>query len=349
MFTRQASQVQNAVRNQFGSVPTAQDMVLALCNCAQTLEHRGPLDFSFTDPYIGTYPGIQPPAGLLPPPRPGVSQPPPPPGVTLINFPPWNPIPWNPLPPVDWPVQYPIPQDAGGINATFSSPQYAVNVAGDSHFHSVDARTVVTENHTTEQFQNFGDTYTFGDTYVSQDTYVGGDTIHQGDTVHEGNTTHEGDTIQEGDVVNEGPQTHLSEAHHYGQNFFYNPVFVAGGPIRNVSVVTDITLAINGCDIELTYFKRPIQTLAQRVNANARVVRSITANRSSQVVTNVTWDAANKKFVKTTRTIEFFGCDPAATANADVFVAQGAKFDSDNCEIAVDAADPPEYTPIIAP
>jgi len=363
VFTLQANQIQSALRSAYGNTATAQDMVQALCNCAQTVEHRGPMDFSFVNPGTGGLPlGTPPPAGLVD--FPGISDRPPP-GLTLqvIEFPPWVPIEWDPIPFIDMPDPLPnppfvFPDGPGTVpplppgNWTgipdFFRPQPTVNIGGPVFSGPIYSGPIQTNNLTTNNIYNQGD------------TFVGGDTIHEGDVIHNGDTTFEGDTINRNQVTNEGPVTNLqqhfnqgpvvnlAEHHHHGPNIFHGGIVIIdrGQALQPnfKTVVTDARLEINGCDIELVYDTENVLVLGGAGGIQRR--SSITAGRESEVVTDVDYDNATKAFTKDTRTITFFGCVPEATAEATVFTATGAKFDSDNCEITEDTASPPEYMPI---
>jgi len=405
MFTRQATQLQSALQGQFGNTPTAQDMIQALCNCAQVMEHRGPMDFTFTDPNYLPYPGLTPPPGLAPPI--GISggapvAPRPAPGMTVINFPPWQPITWDNIPFVDWPAQaspsgrsgdpgrlpggspgwgyWPGPASpwilSGGFSAGgmpgmsgspgmpgshgsqmaspesfFSGPQYTMNVAGPSFVENIDARTMQTQVFNTDHVTNTGDTFNFGDTFVSGDTFIDGDTYHGGDTIHNGPTINRRQVTNEGDVTNEGPVATYGDEHHYGDNTFHGPVAVIanGAPQRltAISVLTTIDLDVVNGDLQLKADFRRVVVFAAA--GPVRAVVNAQPNEAVTITTDVTWDAANRKFVKTRRAYTVFGKPAANAANTDVFKATPAKFDPTECKIVEDNGNPPEYDPVLPP
>jgi hypothetical protein len=344
MFTRQATQLQSALRGEYGNTPTAQDMIQALCNCAQTIEHRGPMSFSFIDPNYTPYPGISPPPGLAPPVgAPQGSSNPVQPGNTFITFPPWDPIPFDPFPFLPW--------DPAGPAQFFSGPQYTMQVTGDSYVENIDSRTTQTQEFRTEHITNTGDTYTFGDSYTSNDTYVGGDTYFGGETVHQGPTTHLGPVTNRQSTVHEGPVTNYGDQHHHGQNTFHAPITViinnVPHQIKRIPVVTAVSLVIqpNG-DLRLEAKRQEIAVFAAD-RALPQVDRLQPLDIT--VTTDVTWNAATRTFVKTRRDYKLFGKPAADAVDTDVFVAQPAKFDPDTCAIVADNDDPPEYDPIESP
>jgi hypothetical protein len=413
MFTRQATQLQSAIQGQFGNTPTAQDMIQALCNCSQTIEHRGPMDFTFTDPNYLPYPGLTPPPGLAPPisPSGGSSVAPRPAfGQTFINFPPWQPVTWDNLPFVDWPAlsspagrsgdtgrepgtspgwsYWPGPMSpwflsgggpggqgpsgmggSSGMNGSpggpgsigaemaspesfFSGPQYTMNVGGPSFVQNIDAQTIQTHTFATDQVSNTGDTFTFGDVFIGGDTYSEGDTYIGGDTVHNNRTINRRRVTNEGDVTNEGPVTNYGDTHHYGPHLFHGAMGVVLNnvphQIQRVNVVTDLDL-------------RVLATGALQLRANFRQLAVFSVGAPNQrfvnaqpgenvtVTTDVTWNAADRTFVKTRRAFAVFGRPTAAAVNTDVFASAPAQFDPSLCEIVPDNGEPPEYDPILPP
>lgn len=416
MFTLQANQLQSALRAQFGNTPTAQDMVQALCNCAQVIEHRGPMQFSFSDPSMGALPPNVPlPAGLAAPIAAETGPPLLPTGPTyqIINFPPFQPLQWDQIPFIDIPSNVPFappsfawtvdggsyntvmnalpgapqsPYPAGGSFAyspqvvidgaegsfgnfgytapgggwdytgspfnNWFAPPPAMSVPGPVYAGPIHAGPVSSPQVTTNNTYNYGDTYVQGDSYYEGDTVIQGDTHNYGDTLHEGPVVSMEEHIHQGDVFNDGPHINTATHHHHGPAHFHNNmvVFVNGQPFRTqrTRVLTDVVLGLDGCDIVLN--KRYSNAITFAANAAPLFVKSkITANRKTQVVSDVNWDDVNKKFAKTTRTIDYFGCAPGAQVATDVFVSVGVKFDPDNCVLTVDAADPPEHEPIAAP
>jgi hypothetical protein len=143
MYTRQANQIQTALRSAIPNQGSAQDLVQALCNCAQTLEHRGPTQFTYQDPWSGLYPTITPPPGQI---QPYVSNgvnafPPISAGNVTVNMPPWVPVRWDNIPFID------VPQGAGG---SIAGNAYIFNSSAPSFSLSATAQAggpIVAPNH----------------------------------------------------------------------------------------------------------------------------------------------------------------------------------------------------------
>lgn len=237
MFTRQASQIQNALRGSFQNQGSAQDMVQALCNCAQTLEHRGPTQFTYQDPWSGLYPSIQPPPGQIQPFQVAPTQAfqPITPGQVTIQMPEWKPLVWDNIPFVDVPdyrPQYnpyqPTPGQSAGFNPLITpwvpgTPNQMLGglQTGNLSTGQVNAADVYTEN-----VYNAGDTYVSGDTYVDGDTYVGGDTYVDGDTTNVGVVNNFNTVNNQGPTFHGGPTFHFAGAYFYGDTVVEGPLII---------------------------------------------------------------------------------------------------------------------------
>jgi len=167
---------------------------------------------------------------------------------------------------------------------------------------------------------------------------------HGGPVEHLGGQVTRGPASFFGNVNNFGPVTHQ------GNVFFNGGFFVPdGNALMNnlipMDVVTDINIAVNGCDIDLVFTKKTAVGFAE-ANDGVGTTKTISAGRTTDVVTNISF--ADGTLSKTTRQIQYFGCEPAATTDADIFTANGASFDPDECEITTDNGASPEYTPLSA-
>lgn len=238
-------------------------MVQALCNCAQTLEHRGPAQFTYQDPSIGLYPGLRPPAGVVEPYRPrDAGFPPVVPGQITIEMPAWNPMSWSNLPFID------VAESPGGSNpflptpgsfnpaSTPWAPQPSVSMPGSVETGPINAGGPVTAPEVyTEEIHNYGDTYNEGDTYNAGDMFVEGNTYNQNNVFNGGPVTNQGPVTNNNTTVNGGPVSHLSTTHMFAPVFMRGPVFVRHGPVHiggpivlqgqpmgrsNLSVITDV-------------------------------------------------------------------------------------------------------------
>lgn len=293
-------------------------MVQALCNCAQTLEHRGPVDFNYTDPWFSNYPTTQPPQGRIQPfnPQTGGGFPqinvnfPPIPGVT-----PWKPTTWTNIPPIDVPAGTRLPYPWGPGNGspsapgaftpwtpnagvTFSAPVSTpqMTVAGPTY----------TNNVYTQNITNNGDTYNQGDTYNEGDMYVGGDTINQGNVTNnsavyiDGRLTTNNTTTTRNYTYNFGPQ------HNYSAVWFFGPVNIARTKV----------IRLGGVNLRLQE-----QDVVTRVWLQDNVLRTVT------------------------RRLLYLGMPTRAwTKVVFTVVNGGASFDQDTCEIAEDNGENPQIT-----
>jgi hypothetical protein len=323
VFTGQANQIVTAMRGAGGSAQSAQDMVQALCNCAQTLEHRGPVNFNYTDPLFPAYPTTQPPPGRVEPFNPqsrgganGGGFPqinvtfPPIPGVT-----PWTPATWNDIPPVDVPtgtrLPYPWGPGNGGpanpgdftpwtpnAGVTFSSPVSApqVTISGPTYTNEVYTQNVI----------NNGDTYNQGDTYNEGDVYVGGDTINEGDVNINcalnigGPLTTNNTTTTNNYTYNFGPQ------HNYSESWFFGPVNFNRKQI----------IRIGGVDMRLRE-----QDVVTRVWFQDNILRTVTRRLLYLGTAKLPWSRV-----------------------VFTVVSGGASFDEDTCEIVPDNGENPQIT-----
>lgn len=330
MFTRQASRITSALQ---GTLPdaSAQSMVQALCNCAQTLEHRGPAQFTFQQPWQGIYPSLQPPSGLAEPYRPSADLfPPITPGNVTIQMPPWNPITWENIPFVDVPANSsshtefsfapqatPSVPWGGGPNMEWNPvftpflPQPPVQIPGELGVGPVTSTGPVTSPEVnTSVINNYGDTFIDGDTFVEGDTYVGGDTTVEGDTFIGGDTTTEQTVIHNGPVNHNNVVNQFNAVNNFAPNFFGGPVFIRRGPIRFI----DARVFFN--------------------NLRVRLIDPMT------VYTRVWYDAATKKVKASRQRVQFLGlAEPLPDRDILTFTGAYAAFDEDLCEI-VEAASP---------
>lgn len=324
MFTRQASRITSALSDSLPAA-SAQSMVQALCNCAQTLEHRGPAQFTFQQPWQGIYPSLQPPPGLAEPYRPSADLfPPITPGNVTIQLPPWNPITWENIPFIDVPVgsngssefgftpqSVPGSPWGGGPNMEWNPvftpflPQPPVQIPGELGVGPITSTGPVTSPEVnTGVINNYGDTFIDGDTFVEGDTYV------EGDTTIEGDTYIGGDTITDQTVVHNGPVNHnnvvnnFNAVNNFAQMFFGGPVFFRRGPIRFV----DARIFVN--------------------NLRVRLIDPMT------VYTRVWYDAATHKIKATRQRVQFLGLtEPLPDRDVLTFTAAGASFDEATCSL----------------
>lgn len=331
MFTRQASQVTNALSA--GLPPaSAQAMVQAMCNCAQTLEHRGPAQFNFQQPWQGIYPSLQPPSGLAEPYRPSNDLfPPITPGNVTIQMPPWNPITWENIPFVDipegtnsvtefgsYPQSMPSNPWAGGPNMEWNPffspflPQPAVQIPGDLGTGTITSTGQITApTVNTGTINNYGDTFVDGDTFMEGDTYIEGDTTIEGDTINNGYTTNEETVTNNGDVINNNAVNNFNQVHNFAPNFFGGPVWIRRGPIRFV-------------DARIFIQNVPVRMIDPLV-----------------VYTRVWYDAATKKLKGARRSIRFLGTStPLADRDILTINTAGASFNNEYCDLAEVETDP---------
>jgi len=324
VFTGQSNQIVTAMRGAGGSAQSAQDMVQALCNCAQTLTHRGPVDFNYTDPSFSTYPTTQPPPGRVEPfnpqsgggtngggfPQINVSFPP------IPQVSPWQPTTWTNTPPVDVPTGTRLPYPWGPGNGgpanpgdfTPWTPSAGVSTTGPIQAPQVTVSgPTYTNNVYTQEVNNYGDTINEGDTYNEGDVYVGGDTVNEGDVTNVngrvfngGPVTNQGDTTNSNYTYNFGPQ------HHYSASWFFGPI--------NFGPQPDIQWGGNNLRLQE-------QDVVVRVRFENNVLRTVT------------------------RRIFYLGfAKPAWTRVLFTVVTGGASFDADACEIVPDNGANPQIT-----
>ena len=235
MFTRQASQIQTALRGAFQDQGSAQDLAQALCNCAQTLEHRGPMQFTYQDPWSGLYPTIAPPPGQVEPYRPQTAPwfPPITPGSVSINMPAWQPMAWDNIPFVDVPEgsgpyspYAPAPGQSASWNPLISqwAPGHPNQFAGGVQAGSVSAGQIDAGDAYTENIYNAGDTFVDGDTFVEGDTFVDGDMHVANNTFTGGPVTNNSTVTNNGPTFNGGPSYQFASSFNYGPTTFFGPV-----------------------------------------------------------------------------------------------------------------------------
>lgn len=316
MFTQQANQIATAMRTAGGNAQSAQEMIQAMCNCAQTLEHRGPVDFNYTDPWFANYPTTSPPQGRIEPYTPQAGFP-----TINVNFPPipqvspWNPVTWTNLPPVDVPsntsLSYPFGPGNGSPSSpgafTPWSPNGTVNVGGPMTAPQMTVSgPTYTNNIYTQNVTNYGDTYNEGDTYTEGDVYVGGDTFNEGDVTNNsavyigGPTTTQGTTTTQNYTYNFGPQ------HFYSTAWFFGPVNIKRNQIIRMG---NLNLRLREQDV------------VTRVWLQNNILRTV--NRRIFYL-----GEARLPWVKVVFTV----------------VNGGASFDQDTCEIIEDNGENPQIT-----
>lgn len=225
MFTLQANAITTALRGSNLPDSSAQDMVNAMCNCAQTIEHRGSLDFTYDTPWSGNYPGLEPPSGRIGPldPNSGAYPPITSPQIPIPQIAPWQNIPWNNIgPPTFQPFQ----------------PNVTVNIPGPTRMGPTETTTVVTGGVT-----NTGPTINYGPVINYNETRVDGpltvnNTTRLGDTVTN-KITNLGDQIIEGDSLFLGQVFNFGPTFNAGPTFFGGPIIVDGrnlGRMRNIQI-----------------------------------------------------------------------------------------------------------------
>ena len=234
MYTRQANQIQTALRGAFPNQGSAQDLAQALCNCAQTLEHRGPTQFTYQDPWSGLYPAISPPPGQIEPYRPQDNRfQPIAPGNVSIQMPAWQPLVWDNLPFVDIPdysgaynPYAPTPGQSAGWNPLISqwTPGTPNQFLGGLQTGNINAGQIDAGDAYTQNIYNSGDTYVDGDTYVEGDTFVEGDSTVNNNVFHGGPVTNNSTVTNQGNIFNGGPLYQFSDAFYYGDTTFFGPV-----------------------------------------------------------------------------------------------------------------------------
>ncbi len=205
MFTLQANAITTALRGSGIPNESAQDMVNAMCNCAQTIEHRGSLDFTYQTPWSNNYPGLEPPAGRVGPYTPETGGRPS--GQMLPQIAPWQNIPW-----------YPIPWE----------PPATVTVPGP-----VQTGPLQSGPTTMTSVTNLGPTINYGPVFTNNETRVEGSmTVNNntklGDTTTQ-NITNEGDLFVDGDTEFGGPLVQLGPTFNAGPAFFGGPITIRIG------------------------------------------------------------------------------------------------------------------------
>lgn len=321
MFTRQASVITNALASSLPAA-SAQAMVQAMCNCAQTLEHRGPARFNFQQPSVELFPGLQPPPGRMEPYSPQNDLfPPITPGNVTIALPPWSPIDWQNIPFVDVPAgtntlgEYGLaPHFPNPLTDPFR-PQLPVEMPGGIGTGPIDATGPVTAPEVnTGAVHNYGDMFTDGDTFIGGDTFIDGGVTVAGDTVAGGAMIVGGDTVNEGPVFNNNAVNNFNEENHFGPAVFGGPVNIRRGP-----------------------FIFPPGPVVVR-NVRVQLCAPLT------VYTRVWYDAAAKKLKGSRVSIRFLGVS-APLGDVDILVAAtaGASFNNSECDLA-EVANSPQIT-----
>jgi hypothetical protein len=317
MYTAQANQIATAMRTAGGNAESAQEMMQAMCNCAQTLEHRGPVDFTYTDPWFANFPATAPPPGRVEPfarqtgfPRPPATNPP------IPQIAPWNPVTWTNIPTVDMPTESAMPYPWGPWSGTPSNPGSFVPWSNSNTMYVGGGinTTQVTVNGpmdagpiTTTETTTTGDTTTGGTTTTdgvdnTGDTTNAGVVVNEGDTYLMDQTTIEGPHYTNNTTHTEGPQ------HHYGETWFFGPV--------NISFQNERRFGI------LNRFARILE--AQRFGPDF-----------CDVVTRVFLQGSD--LFQEVRRLNFIGrLDPPRRQKVFTVNVEGASFDADICEIVPD-------------
>lgn len=205
MYTLQAGQIENALRGG-GADVSAKEMVQAMCNCAQPLEHRGslantkiPNDNSFHFP---SFPPSEPsPNFYFPAPQ------------NIINIPPWQNIPFTPIPYPDYPEWRPIPYpDWPGPSEPVQD--IGVVLVGPVTSGPVTTSTVNTTNVNSTNITNEGD-------LVNNNSFVNnGPVTHNGPVIHNHRVVNNRNVVNKKQVINQGPVfnrniVHNAVAHNY--------------------------------------------------------------------------------------------------------------------------------------
>lgn len=190
MFTLQANAITTALRGSGMPNESAQDMVNAMCNCAQTIEHRGSLDFTYQTPGSNNYPGLEPPAGRVDPysldtgGRPSLLNP----QISPWQNIPFYPIPWEP--PTTVTVPGPVrtgPLQAGPVTTTsVTNLGPTINYGPVTNYNETTVEGSLTVNNNT----TLGDTFTEnitneGDVFVGGDTFLAGQVVNLGPTFND--------------------------------------------------------------------------------------------------------------------------------------------------------------------
>lgn len=311
MFSKQAQLVVNAMVAPGQS--SAEQMVDAICNSSQAVQHRGPVGVQATPRNYADYPGLAPPPGMV---QPFTDRNWAPEVDSIQPQPPWKPVQWSASAPLDVPARtranntttppWVTSSNRPGVFAPWWTNS-AVDIGGDlSATGGFFDGTIRSRKTKTEGIENSGDTKNGGSVRTRKNVFVGGITVNTGPVTNKSTVTNLGPTIHQTTVTNKGPEFH------FGPNNF------------NTS----------------TWFLGPVH-LGNQAHVFHRGDRFQT--RSEDVVTDVVLvDGVLRKIKKR---ILFLGLarQPGSFPILQ-FTTSGMSFDAENCEIALDEGESPQIT-----
>lgn len=218
MFTQQANQIELALRLSGAPPASATEMVRAIANGAQPLEHRGP---AFLSKGAGVH------RNTFPLPR----------GVTLPQSQSKSHAPLEP-PKRDPPLWFllpisPPPTDTKEATLIVKGPAKVDDLkAGDVEMIDANVRGLIVGR----------DIGVEGGGRFGGGVNIGGPVNIGGQVNIDGRVTNHNTVINRTEIINEGPVYNQNEVHHYGPTHYYGNTYVGGTEVKPfpVTVVVDV-------------------------------------------------------------------------------------------------------------
>lgn len=307
MFTKQTQTVLNAMVAV--NPQSAQEMVQAMCNGAQSLEHRGGVTLTKCQLYSGNYPTTKPPEGRVSPVTsqqgfPALDN------LPVLIAPSWKSIPPGGPPPIDVPPETKEPRSRNGAFTPWTNGCTLTVGGGLSAGEGEFAGPLVSESLTTKKSTTKGNTVTTGENKHRRNVMVGGLTINLGPVTNNAGMTVNGPLKTTGRTINNNYTYNFGPVHQVSSSWFFGPVNIGG--------LTNI-------------FRFGVPYRAT----------------SEEVVTRVWLDGNAIKVAKKRLHFLGFGRMPA-NEEVLHFTTSGASFDGETCEVALDAGETPQITFISA-
>lgn len=303
MFTKQTQGVVNAMAA--ATPQSAQDMVQAMCNGAQSLEHRGEVTLTKCQLYSGNYPTTKPPPGRVNPVTAQLGFPPLD-GLPQLKAGPWNIVSPGGSLPLDVPPRSQVRRMRSG-EFTPWTPQATLAVGGGlSAGEASVSGPIVADSLTTTSITAKGNAITYGENRHRRNVHVGGNTVSLGHVANRGGMTVNGPLTTTGQTITRDYAYHFGPGHRYAPTWCFGPV---------------------------------------RVGAATNVFHKGVAYRatSEEVVTRVWLDGNTLKVAKKRLHFLGFGRMPA-NKEVLTFTLGGASLDAETCEVVPDAGETPQIT-----
>lgn len=289
MFTRQAAQIETALRGSGVPDVSAKEMMQGIANCQSPLEHRGQVAFTHQPRDNSNLMMVQVAEGspeFYLPPTVYLSQP-----QITVNIPPWQNVPWEPIPYPDHPEWQPIPYPELNFPPIVLNDA-AVLAGGPIQAGPVTTPRVEAEAVESKSIDNEGDLLN-GNQLVNFGQAVFHGPVHHrhnvvNNNVVNNNVVNRGPVINQNIVHNRHVHNHRGVNHgrhqHYGTNTFFGPVQFGG----NVQIDADIFVGNQGpLNLQTQTVVTDVEWTGTELRKKSRLVKFIGSMQSESTATVV--------------------------------------------------------------